>query len=90
MSTAARDVPIEHLRALPLKRRLQIMAALMESIERERDAEPASGAFADEMDGRDEEDAEDSSPTISWHEVRTEIRTVCTHYHRFPRPWRGD
>ena len=82
MSTAARDVPIEHLRTLPLKRRLQIMAALMESIETEHDAEAVSQAFADESDGHDQDDEADLPSSVSWHEVRTEIRTVCTHYHR--------
>jgi putative addiction module component (TIGR02574 family) len=84
MSSAATDASIHQLRALPLKRRLQIMGALLDSIESEGGAEPGSEEFPDEMDHRDEEDAADPSPTVSWHEVRTEIRTVCTHYHRCP------
>jgi hypothetical protein len=75
MSTATRDVPIDQLRALPLKKRLQIMEALLESIESEREE------FADDSDRRYEEDEAEPSPH-EWQEVRTVIRTVCTHYFR--------
>jgi hypothetical protein len=80
MSTATRDVPIDQLCALPLKKRLQLMEALLESIEDERRRDPSSEGFAD-PDRRYEEDEADSSDG-SWQEVRTVIRTVCTHYFR--------
>lgn len=76
MSTATRDVPIDQLRALPLKKRLQIMEALLESIESEREE------FADDSDRRYEEDEAEPSSHGSWQEARTVIRTVCTHYFR--------
>jgi hypothetical protein len=85
MSSATRDVPIDQLRGLPLKKRLQIMEALLESIESERGPEPVSGDPANEPDRRDEEEDEADIPSsASWQEVRTEIRTVFIHYHRCP------
>jgi hypothetical protein len=84
MSSATRDVSIDQLRALPLKRRLQIMEALLESIEGERGPEPISDEFADEPDGGSEEEDEADPPPSVWQEVRTEIRTVFTHYHQYP------
>lgn len=82
MSTATRDVPIDLLCTLPLKKRLQIMEALLESIENERSREPISERFPDDSDRRYEEDEAESSSHGSWQEARTVIRTVCTHYFR--------
>jgi hypothetical protein len=92
MSSATRDVPIEHLCALPLKKRLRIMEALLESVENERGAALFSEEFGEEPDGRRfAGQVAEPSPCGAWEEeCRTEIHTVLTHYRRFPRPWRGE
>lgn len=91
MSSAAREVPIDHLCTLPLKRRLRIMEALLESVENERDAEPGSEEIEDEQGRRYARPVAEPSPCGAWEEeFRTEIHTVLTHYRRYPRPWRGD
>ncbi len=80
MSTATRDLPIDQLCALPLKKRLQLMEALLESIESER--ETISDRNVDDSDRRYGEDEAEPSSHGSWQEARTVIRTVCTHYFR--------
>lgn len=84
MSSATRDVPIDQLRALPLRKRLQIVDALLDSIERERRPAPSSAEFDGELDRRDDEDVAEPSATIRWEEV-TEIHTVVTLLCRPPR-----
>jgi hypothetical protein len=91
MSSATRDVPVDHLCTLPLKRRLRIMEALLESVENERDGESGAEEFTDQPDRRYARPTAEPSPCGAWEEeFRTEIHTVLTHYRRFPRPWRGD
>lgn len=85
MSSATRDVPIDQLCALPLRQRLQIMEALLESMESRRGPEPISEEFQEGTDrsSEEEDDSGDPPPSV-WQEVRTEIRTVFTHYHHYP------
>jgi putative addiction module component (TIGR02574 family) len=68
------DVPIDKLRALPLEQRLEIIEALWESVESEAGPYPISDEFADELDRRFQEHVDDPGSSISWDQVRAEIR----------------
>lgn len=74
MSSATMDVPIDQLRALPLEKRLEILEALWETVESECGSEGISEEFADELERRYQEHVADPSSSLSWEEVRAEIR----------------
>lgn len=74
MSSATMDVRIDQLRALPLEKRLEIIEALWETVESECGSEGVSEEFADELDRRYQEHVADPSSSLSWEEVRAEIR----------------
>ena len=54
--------------------RLEIIEALWETVESECGSEGISEEFADELDRRYEEHVGDPSSSLSWEEVRAEIR----------------
>lgn len=68
------DPIIEQLRDLPLEKRLEIIAALWESVEIELGPEPISDELADELDRRYAEHVADPSSSIPWEQVRADIR----------------
>lgn len=74
MSSATMDVSIDELRALPLKKRLEIIEALSESVESECGPEEISDEFADELDRRYEEHVANPASSIPWEQVRADIR----------------
>lgn len=73
-SATMADISIDQLRALPLEKRLEIIAALWESVEEEVGPTPIPEAFADELDRRYEEHLADPGSSIPWEEVRAELR----------------
>lgn len=75
MIGVAMDVSIEQLRALPLEKRLEITAALWESIERDMgpDAWPISDEVIEEANRELEAHDADPSSSIPWETVRAEL-----------------
>jgi putative addiction module component (TIGR02574 family) len=71
----AMDVPIEQLRALSLEKRLEIVAALWDSIERDvgPDAWPISYEVIEEANREFEAHLADPGSSIPWERVREEL-----------------
>jgi putative addiction module component (TIGR02574 family) len=74
MGSAIMDASIDQLRSLPLEKRLEILEALWQSVERETGPWPISDEFADELDRRYEEHVADPSSSIPWKTVHAEMR----------------
>lgn len=74
MSSATMDVPIDQLRALPLERRLEILDALLESVQDEAGSFPVSDEFGDDPDERYGADVHAPGSTVPWERVRDHIR----------------
>lgn len=74
MSTATVDVSIDHLRALPLEKRIEILEALWDSVESELGPIPIPDDVLDEADREFEAHLADPSSSIPWKQVRAEMR----------------
>lgn len=75
MSSATMDIPIDQLRALPLERRLEIVAALWESIEEELGPCLISSQGAAEANRDIEAPLADPASSIPWDRVRASLRS---------------
>lgn len=79
MSMATMDISIDTLRALPLEKRLELVEALWESIE--RDAGPDAWPISDEIieEAKREIEAHDADPSssIPWETVRARLFARC-------------
>lgn len=75
MSPATMDIPIEQLRQLPLEKRLEIIEALCESVEREAGQEvwPVSDAVVAEADREFEAHLADPGSSIPWETARARL-----------------
>lgn len=73
MSSVSMDVSIDHLRALPVEKRLEIIDALWESVESEL-GPMIPDELRDEADREFEAHLADPSSSIPWEQVRVEMR----------------
>jgi putative addiction module component (TIGR02574 family) len=68
------DVSIDQLRALPLEKRLEIIAALWDSVESELGPVPVPDDILDGADREFEAHLADPSTSIPWEQVRADMR----------------
>lgn len=74
MSSATMEVSIDQLRSLPLEKRLEIIAALWESVESELGPVPIPDDILDEADREFEAHLADPSSSVPWATARARLR----------------